>query len=291
MKLFVLILLAASGSLLGQPKLVDTTYHENGRLATVSWYTIKLSRELKRAEAFVRAILYGAGRDTVYIRDSIWVFGPEGERSNDVELINRSLLSSRSDGSVRLRPTLPDPLRGDTRIQGYVDRPLLDTVRLPPGPDGFGGDSVRVHVDDEWLRIDTLLAYRDVLYRGARLLIVPGPGSRRIPISVEDARTSASYRTYITVAGYDLTEEDFFGSPPPTATLNLRLADRRFLWLRLTGNRKLLSVSRSGALLKELPVGRILDGIDLSEWTAGEYLLQLHDLGTGLHTYARMRLD
>ncbi len=289
-RLIHLLLLFVPTLVCAQAGLVDTTYHENGRVASVSWYSQRLSRELSRSEAFQRGLPYGVGNDTIYMRDSVWIWDPDGKRMTGELPADAYPPPKKREVYSESRPPESSLFSVGTRFHGYQGVPVSVTVRLANGDYGIALDTVRLFSEDSWMEADTVMSFRDALRLGVPATITPGAGSRRVTVLIQGRETREVYRSFVTLEGYDLGPEDFTDTAADATTVSLSLQERDYLYMKLTGNRKLLSVLLGGEVITRLPVGRVLDQLAIKGWTSGRYVLRLSDLGTGTDSFARLNL-
>ena len=269
----------------------DTTYHEDGSIASISYYTLKLSEELTKAELFQRGLSHLAAGDTIYMRDSIQMRDSEGNRLTEDAVPRPSILPSRSRRFPDGRPQPAPVFIPTTRYNGYVGRPIRDTLHLGRVPDIRSGDLVRIHVSHPVISLDTTVVMNAAVGVDIPVAIIPDTGSHRLTVTVEQPETGQQELFSITVEGYDLARGDFAAEVPQQPNASLVKSRRNRLFLQLEGKDKLLTVVSKGVILTRYPVGRGRDEISVRRWPPGDYLVRLRDLGSEEDSFALLRLE
>ncbi|MGB3801312.1 MAG: hypothetical protein WA952_15960 [Lewinella sp.] len=284
---FRIVLLLTPIVMLAQADLVDTTYHPGGEVASVSWYTVKMSEELTKAEAFQRGLVYGNVGDTILMRDSIKVWDKLGYRIVDPAPPILPSRSRRSPQRVFNQEFIRLPR---TYYSDYIGDSIRDTLRISNLADTHPADSVRITFTYPVFPTDTFLYLKDAEREGVPILLVPDTGSYRISVVIYRSDSTVRRELPVTVEGYDLAQRDFTAELPGTPALTLPTASRKRLLLHLSGSEKLLTVSLEGVVVDRFSVGRGRDEIRVEGWPPGIYSLRLQDLGTGTDRYALIRL-
>ncbi|WP_157975867.1 hypothetical protein [Lewinella sp. IMCC34191] len=287
MKYFLAAVLVFPLLLTAQADLLDTTYHDNHEVASISFYTLKLSEDLTKAEAFQRGLVHLKPGDTIYIRDSIHYWDAAGNRLADGAISRPPLFPSRGTRS-------PDPHRvfiPATYYSGYVGSELYDTLQIGRVPEIGPGERVRIYTASSVIALDTQIVLKHAVESGVPFTIIPDTGSHRVTVTIENLKSGERTSFPVTVEGYDLERADFTSRHPDIPVRTLKLKERSKLLLQLEGAEKLLTVSREGQVVERFSVGRGRDEIPLRSWSAGNYLLQLRDLGTNENLYTLLRLE
>ena len=272
-----------------QSDLSDTTYHDNGSIATVSYYTVKLSEELTKAELFQRGLSHLAAGDTIYLRDSIRMWDKKGNRLEEGEQPRPPILPSRARRYPNGRPDT-DPFLPSTYLSGYLGRPHHDTLKMGRATGMRSGKLVRLFTEHPAMPLDTMVVLNAAVNLGIPVVLYPDTGSHRVKVTIDDPATDRQLSFPVTIEGYDLSRRNFAATPADRPDLVLSKARKRLL-LHLPGTEKLLTVSSNGEVLNRYSVGRGRDEIPIAAWVKGDYLLRLRDLGSDEDTFAVLRLE
>lgn len=142
--------------------------------------------------------------------------------------------------------------------------------------------------DSERLRTEQSafsLAAEEELEFTVRTKLPTGSGTYPLVLSQGD---SIRLEVRFSLNGHDLSEADFVteGAAIPTWQVP---AGREVLYLRLRSTEKLMTVYADGKVHNKVAVGRQLDELSLVGLAAGDYLLEVVDLGSGQKRYHRLR--
>ena len=270
----------------------DTTYHGNGKIASLATYEGEVVGGMTQAEAFQRGLRYRAEPDTLYTLTEATYFD---ERGNRIVRPDRPLPDRRvgrgqrhnfrkyfgsTTGSAPLAPIR-------RRYAGRVGSLLTDTLVITNW--SRSPDSIRLHCTDPVIRLDTTLILAGLESGKAVLRIRPKPGDRHVEIQ-SVATLGEVYTATATVEGYDLAKEDFAPTPDASPVFTAGAGGRREVILKIGGPEKLLRRRGADGTWLSIPIGRGLDRISLTDWNPGDYPLELVDLRSGKKQYLTLRV-
>ncbi len=288
------LILLFGGALCAQAIQTDTLHYPELGLVTVSNYRLVPVEELSRAEQFQRGIVPGATDQLIRMVDSVEVRDTAGQiiphvtflalHQSQIDSLNAARRQERKPAQERARylSTNIYASQGRTIYYGRVGEELRDTLTV----NNFDRAPVTTYLHVPLLGFGI-----------ADSVSLSGQASRALPFTYRF--TAATERTTVrgsytgkdtafvlplTFGGYHLDLSDFQDRVPPQPAVHLR--SRPTLRLYLPGPEKLLTVLRDGVVMDRIPVGRVIDSLDVSTWVPGDYTLRLSDLGTGAHTFA-----
>lgn len=283
----LLFFLCLTTLLAGQTR-QDTVYSRWGQVANVKHFSKLDTEGVPKSYLFQRGLSIG---DDVWQLDSISVYNEEGKflRVRPAEDLDPG--SNTASGTVRQRTTWPvDPLAQKRR--DFSDRlSAVDIVNVAghAGTQATATLKLWVHGEED-LPLRFINRSDNINLSGLGKALPPGsheltvtvdmvPGVRQQVIQL--AGPDQTYAVRLALRGHDLTEKDFTPSSSPADLEQFDASEREHLFLRLESTEKLLNLYQGEKLRFRIPVGRQIDQIPVYHLPAGDYRMEIIDLGTG----------
>lgn len=287
MKNALLFFLLCLTSIIAAQNRQDTVFSAPGVISNVKHYSKMDVTSMSKADLFMRGLTFG---DEVWQIDSISVFDANGKfiRTRPIEELDRPQRSNETFQQREARLSKEKELANPKYAKLYWPDRLAFS--------GYAGTR-ETKTFDIRIRVEAGMSLRPAdlppnmslsgleqpLAEGEHkltlnVLLAPGISQQTIRLS---GPAGEAYDLHVAMQGYDLTEADFVSISNEASLKQLDAREREHLYLRLHSTEKLLNIYQGDQLRYHCPVGRQLDQLAVYQLPAGNYRMEIIDLGTG----------